>query len=103
MMPDDLETRQRRALWRAHHRGTKELDLLIGGYANQHLAGMDADQLTTFETLLVEQEPVLQRWLLAPVCAPDVSQNLMELVVTIRQFHGLDKSGEGGGPGSVGP
>ncbi len=89
-MPDDLDTRQRRALWRAHHRGTKELDLLIGGYADHRLATMDADQLTTFEVLLVEQEPVLQRWLLAPDCAQDVAQDVSALVASIRQFHGLD-------------
>jgi len=94
MMPDDLELRRRRALWRAHHRGTKELDLLIGGYANTHLASMNGEDLTTFECLLVEQEPVLQRWLLAPTHPDDVEPEIAPLVSAIRQFHGLDGAGD---------
>ncbi len=93
-MPEDLETRRRRALWRARHRGTKELDFLIGGYANSHLATMNAEQLTTFENLLVQQEPVLQGWLLAPGRSDDVAPELSTLVGVIRQFHGLDEGGD---------
>lgn len=93
-MPDDLELRRRRALWRAHHRGTKELDLLIGGYADTHLASMNVEDLTTFEDLLVEQEPVLQRWLLAPLHPDDVAPEIASLVGAIRQFHGLDEASD---------
>ena len=34
----DLEIRRRRAAYRAHHRGTKEMDWLVGRYADAHLA-----------------------------------------------------------------
>lgn len=89
-MPDDLDMRRRRALWRAQHRGTRELDLIIGGYAEQNLATMDVNQLQQFETLLVQQEPQLQRWLLAQEKALDVAPEVSALVDTIRKFHGLD-------------
>ena len=32
-MPDDLEMRRRRAAYRASHRGTKEMDIILGRYA----------------------------------------------------------------------
>ncbi len=37
-MGEDIEVRRRRAVWRAGHRGTKELDLLVGRFAAAHLA-----------------------------------------------------------------
>lgn len=93
-MSEDLETRRRRALWRAHHRGTKELDLLIGGYASSYVASMDIEELADFEDLLVRQEPELQRWLLAPQPPKDVAPEVETLVGAIRKFHGLDHGEE---------
>ena len=90
-MPEDLETRRRRARWRAHHRGTKELDLLIGRYADMHLATMGEPQLTIFEDLLVQQEPVLQRWLLDAELPDDVAPQIRDVVLAIRVLHGLDQ------------
>lgn len=88
-MPEDLDNRRRRAYWRAHHRGTKELDLMIGGYADRYLADMSLDQLTQFERLLDEHEPVLQTWLLAPERPTDVAEPIASMVIAIRDFHGL--------------
>lgn len=87
-MTDDLETRRRRAIWRASHRGTKELDILVGGYAAAHLGTMSEDELGTFEAFLAMTEPELQSWLLAP--APVASVPFAPLINAIRAFHGLD-------------
>lgn len=88
-MSEDLELRRKRALWRAAHRGTKELDLLIGGYAKAHLAKMTEAELGSFEALLNEQEPLLQGWLLAPELPSSVNPDFQHLVANIRAFHGL--------------
>jgi antitoxin CptB len=85
--PDDLDVRRRRALWRATHRGTKELDILIGTYAAERLAGMDAAELTRFEQFLSEQETELQALLLAPEAAQNVP--FADLVNAVRAFHGM--------------
>ncbi len=61
-MPESLEIRRKRLAFRAWHRGTKELDLLIGGFADRHLNDMSADQLNRFEALLEVPEPVMYRW-----------------------------------------
>ncbi|HUE44717.1 MAG TPA: succinate dehydrogenase assembly factor 2, partial [Aestuariivirgaceae bacterium] len=51
---DDLDLRRRRAVWRAGHRGMKELDLVLGAYARACVPGMDGDALAHFESLLAE-------------------------------------------------
>ena len=41
-MSSDRGMRRRRALWRATHRGSKEMDFLLGRYAELTLDGMNA-------------------------------------------------------------
>jgi antitoxin CptB len=86
-MSDDMEVRRRRAAWRAGHRGTKELDLLVGRYADVSLPGMAEADLARFEQLLSVNDPELQAWLLAPLTEPDAE--FAGLVAEIRKFHGL--------------
>ena len=62
-LAEDLEQRRKRLAFRAWHRGMKELDLLIGRFAECHLADMDEGQLDRFEELLGVPEPVLYDWL----------------------------------------
>jgi antitoxin CptB len=87
-MTDDIEVRRRRALWRAGHRGTKELDLLVGRFAEARLADMGTADLARFEDFLAATEPDLQAWLLAPASAP-AEGPFADLVAEIRSFHGL--------------
>ena len=87
-MSDDLEVRRRRALWRAGHRGTKELDLLVGRFADARLSGMTADDLARFERFLASSEPEIQAWLLGPADGAAESE-FADVVAEIRRFHGL--------------
>ena len=50
--PDALDTRRRRLLYRATHRGTHENDLLIGGFIAPRLAGFSEDELASLEALM---------------------------------------------------
>ena len=83
-----LELRRRRAVWRATHRGTKELDILVGRYAEAHLPLMAAADLDVFEDFLSVTDPDLQRWLLTPGAIAD--DKYSNLVVSVRRFHGLN-------------
>lgn len=87
-MSDELEVRRRRALWRAEHRGTKELDILVGRYADARLAQMSAADLDRFERFLAATEPEIQHWLLGPEGAAAESA-YADVVAEIRRFHGL--------------
>ncbi len=79
----NLEIRRRRALWRAGHRGMKELDLMLGGYAKAQLAGMSEPELAEFEALMDLPEPVLYGWLVAGEAPPDTAP--LALIAAIRQ------------------
>lgn len=85
---DPLELRRRRAVWRASHRGTKEMDLLLGRFAEARVPAMAEPDLAGFERLLVLPDPDLQNWILngAPLGGSEVAP----LVAHIRAFHGLD-------------
>jgi antitoxin CptB len=69
-MMDQAELRLKRARWRAHHRGTKEADLVVGGYADRYLAGFDAEGLAWFEALLEEQDVDILAWAFGTAAPP---------------------------------
>ena len=58
-----IDTLRRKLLFRAWHRGTREMDLLLGRYAEASLAAMDSAALTEFEQLLEAPDPELFAWL----------------------------------------
>ena len=58
----DHATRLKRLKFRAWHRGTKEADLMIGGFFDAHGAGWTAAQLDWFEALLEEQDVDIMAW-----------------------------------------
>jgi antitoxin CptB len=85
-MTDDLDTRRRRASYRAHHRGTKEMDVLVGRYADARLAGFSAEELAHFEVFLSLPDPMLQAWVFSGM---GVSDDFADLLNDIRVFHRL--------------
>jgi antitoxin CptB len=80
-------TRRRRALYRAQHRGTKEMDFLLGRYAEARLADMTPADLTAFEELLALPDPELQGWLMHGRSFE--GSNLASLLRDIQTFHGI--------------
>lgn len=87
-MSDDVETRRRRAAYRACHRGTKEMDWIVGHFAQAALPAMSADGLAEFERLLALPDPDLQDMILHPELKP--AGEFAVLVAQMRVFHGLE-------------
>jgi antitoxin CptB len=58
----DRETRLKRLRFRAWHRGTREADLLIGGFFDAHGAAWGDAELAWFESLLEEQDVDIMAW-----------------------------------------
>ncbi len=52
------------------HRGFKEADLLIGGFAAAHVGAMDAGELDEFEALLGLSDHDLYAWIIGERPAP---------------------------------
>jgi len=59
----DLEPRRRRILFRAWHRGTREMDLLMGSFTDSEIATMSEDDLTTFEALIEAPDRDIFSWI----------------------------------------
>ena len=51
-MTSPSEIRRKRLLFRSWHRGTRESDLILGRFADAHLAGFTEAQLDRYEALL---------------------------------------------------
>ncbi|MEM8744076.1 MAG: succinate dehydrogenase assembly factor 2 [Pseudomonadota bacterium] len=85
---NDIEARRRRVLYRAGHRGTKELDLLLGRFAEAEIAEMTDADLTAFEEFLALPDPDIQFWLLTPG-AEEPEGLAGEFVGRLKRFHDL--------------
>lgn len=59
----DLETRRRRARFRAWHRGMREADLILGRFADTYIEAMDEARMDEFETLLEVPDGDLLKWM----------------------------------------
>jgi antitoxin CptB len=66
----DRDTRLKRLRFRAWHRGTREADLLIGGFFDAHAAGWSDDEMAWFETLLEEQDVDIMGWAIGSIEVP---------------------------------
>ena len=65
-----LDVRRRKILFRAWHRGTREMDLLMGRFADAVLAGMSDAELDQFERLIDVPDPDLFRWIMGEADTP---------------------------------
>ena len=59
-MTDDPELRRLR--WRATHRGTREADMMIGGFFEAHHQQWGERERAWFEALLEEQDVDIMAW-----------------------------------------
>src|SRR2546429_9188040 len=89
-MTDDAETRRRRAAYRACHRGTKEMDWILGRFAQAAVPALPLAVLGLFERMLSLPDPDLQDMILHPELAP--AGEYAELVAAVRAFHRLESA-----------
>ena len=66
---------RRRLLFQSKHRGVKELDLILGPFAERHLPDLSGAELQDFAVLLAEPDPDIYDWLVGRVPLPARLQN----------------------------
>lgn len=76
-MAETAEARLKRMRMRSWRRGTKEMDLVLGPFADLRLADMDAVRLEEYDRLLEENDQDLMNWLIGLAEPPDWAQPLM--------------------------
>lgn len=75
----DRDIRLKRLRFRAWHRGTKEADLLIGGFFDAAGDGWTDVEMTLFEELLEEQDVDIMAWAIGTdVCPLRYEGSIME-------------------------
>ena len=89
MSGNELGMRRRRALWRGTHRGSKEMDFLLGRFAAQAVDGMNAGEITVFERLIDVPDPTIENCVIEGASLGE--HDLDELIGRLRRFHGLTR------------
>ena len=74
---DKNEARRKRLLWRAQHRGIREMDLLLGGFAAAGLAGFTEPELRDLEAVLELPDQDLLAWVTGQAAVPEALRSAM--------------------------
>jgi antitoxin CptB len=82
-----LDERRRRLLYRLWHRGTREMDLIMGRFADAALGGLTEAEITELERLAEVPDPELYAWLTGSRPVPDVDDQAV--FRRLREFHNL--------------
>lgn len=67
----DLDPRRRKILFRAWHRGMRETDLIMGGFANAEIATLSEVELDAFEALIEVLDRDLLSWVTGEAQVPE--------------------------------
>jgi antitoxin CptB len=88
-MSETPEARLKRLAMRSWRRGTKEMDLILGPYADAHLAAMSPGALDLYEALLAENDQDLYPMMTGARSAPAALAGLVaEVAAFARARHG---------------
>ena len=68
--PPDFDHRRKRLRYRSWHRGMREVDLLLGPFADSSLPALSMEQLDRYETLLDQSDPDLLAWIVGRTPVP---------------------------------
>jgi antitoxin CptB len=85
---DGLDDRRKRLLFRCWHRGTREMDLILGRFADAEIAALSEDELSQLERLIEVPDPDLYNALTGG--APLGPHHAGDLLERIRSFRAAD-------------
>ena len=74
-MPENDQIRRKRLRFRSWHRGTRELDLLLGRFADRHMASLTPQQLDRYEALIDQPDPDIYSWISGRESPPTAHDN----------------------------
>ena len=83
-MDEMRHNRLKKLKMRSWHRGTKEMDLILGGFADARLAGLDGTSLDVFEALLSENDHDLYQWVTGQSKPPEEYD---KMILEVKEFH----------------
>ncbi|MBP7758966.1 MAG: succinate dehydrogenase assembly factor 2 [Alphaproteobacteria bacterium] len=87
--PSELEIRRKRLIFRSWHRGTKEMDLILGTFANTHVPFFSESELESYERILGCNDPDLYDWISGKTEPP--ANMIDDVFKKIRTRHAITK------------
>ena len=72
---DNISITRKRLIFRSWHRGTREIDLMLGGFADAHIPQFDAAQLAAYDRFLVNSDPDIFNWITGQEPVPPSEDN----------------------------
>jgi antitoxin CptB len=88
-----LDERRRKLLFRAWRRGVREMDLIIGRFADAEIAAFDAAGLDDFEHLIEAPNAALYAWVTGTEAIP--SEYDTAVLARLKAFHAHSRRREG--------
>lgn len=79
-MSEAPENRLKRMRMRAWHRGTKEMDLILGRFADDRLDTLSPGEVDLFDALLAENDHDLYQWVTRQVPPPERLAQMIDAV-----------------------
>ena len=67
---EGLDARRRRLLFRSWHRGIREIDLILGRFADAHIGALSDAELHQYEQLMEMPDPDLLAWVTGASSVP---------------------------------
>lgn len=85
----DLDPRRRKILFRSWHRGMREMDLIMGRFADAEIASLSHEELDVFELLIEVPDRDLLSWITGEATVPENYDTA--LFRKLKAFHRHDK------------
>ena len=82
---DGLDVRRRRLLFRSWHRGIREMDLIMGKFADAYIQRLNEQDLDDYERLTEVPDPELWEWIIGEAPVPAVYD--CDVLRNLRAFH----------------
>jgi antitoxin CptB len=84
----DLDDRRKRLRFRAWHRGTREMDLVLGRFVDAELARLTDHEIAELEALMEVPDPELYLWVAGTADVPaNYDTAVFRKIVAFHQGH----------------
>ncbi len=87
MTQETAENRLKRLTMRSWRRGIKEMDMVLGPFAERHLGDLSQDELQAYDRLLSENDHDLYAWISGRIAPP---AEHAPLLARIAEFAGIE-------------
>ncbi len=83
---DGLDARRRKLLFRSWHRGLREIDLILGSFADAQIHSLTAAELDQYERLLDVPDPEILPWVTGGELLPEMpGHQILEKILAFRR------------------